>query len=66
MNLVYFLSKKYLDLDISGKENELGCAEAVNFLFKRATGEEAGGDVSTYKMYKALKSNDRRTGKRKF
>ena len=59
LNRIYQVGKLYLDLDISEKENELGCAEAVNFLFKRATGEEIGGNVSTYKMYLVLKGNDK-------
>ena len=59
LNRIYQVGKLYLDLDISEKENELGCAEAVNFLFKRALGEEVGGGISTYKMYLSLKGNDK-------
>lgn len=58
-NPIYTTGKKYLGKDISKTQGELGCAEAVNFICKEATGEEAGGGLSTIKMYEALLKNKR-------
>lgn len=53
-NKIYKTGKQYLGKDVSAKYNELGCAEAVNFIVKKAIGRAVGGDVSTYRMYKSL------------
>lgn len=37
--------------------DELGCAETVNAIHKAEFGVEIGGDVSTYRMYRALKDH---------
>lgn len=58
-NLIYKTGKKYLGKDISKTENELGCAEAVNFVCKEAIGQEAGGGLSTTKMYQSLLTDTR-------
>ena len=34
-----------------------GCAEEVNAIIKKALGREIGGDVSTTRMYEALRNN---------
>lgn len=38
---------------------EYGCAEAVNRIFKECFGNEAGGDVSTARMYESIRSSYR-------
>ena len=57
MNAIYRTGKKYLGKDVSKTQNEKGCTEAVNFIIKEATGKEAGGGVSTIRMYNALLEN---------
>lgn len=47
-----FLGKDASPNDIA--PDELGCAETVNAIYRRAFGIEIGGDVSTYRMYRAL------------
>ena len=37
--------------------DELGCAETVNEIHKKAFGVPIGGDVSTYRMYAALQAS---------
>ena len=39
--------------------DELGCAETVNAIHENAFGYQIGGDVSTYRMYRALKRHPR-------
>ena len=56
-NKLYLKGKEYLGKDISATQNEKGCAEAVNFIVKEATGQEAGGGLSTIRMYNALLAN---------
>lgn len=38
---------------------EFGCAEAVNAIAYQATGQEIGGNISTYRMYHALQDTKR-------
>src|SRR5687767_10116324 len=47
-------AKACLGRDVAPRENEFGCAEAVNQVVFRAFGDYAGGDLSTYRMYHAL------------
>ena len=58
MNKIYQKALECLGLDMSTKEDEYGCAEAVNKIFKLATGREVGGDISTYRMYLSLRKDD--------
>ena len=37
--------------------DELGCAETINDIHKKAFGFPIGGEVSTYRMYSALKNS---------
>ncbi len=46
-----------LGRDVAPLENEYGCAEAVNNIVFEAFGDYAGGDLSTYRMYHAIKNN---------
>lgn len=50
-----FLGKDASPADYAS--DELGCAESVNAVYKAAFGKEIGGDVSTIRMYEALKNN---------
>jgi hypothetical protein len=59
MNIIYQTGKKYLGKDIALTQQELGCSEAVNYIFKQAIGKEIGGDYSTYRMYLCLKKDER-------
>lgn len=43
--------------DMARIQNELGCAEAVNAVHKKAFGKEIGGGASTYLLYQALKAD---------
>ena len=61
LNIIYQTGKKFLDKDISKTQNEYGCAESENYIFKEAIGEEIGGDVSTYRMYLLIKDDIRFT-----
>ena len=54
MNKIYQTAKKYIGQDMSKKEDEYGCAEAVNEVVRLAIGQEAGGGLSTTKMYQSL------------
>ena len=48
-----------LGKDMAPMEDEYGCAEAVNQVFKKAFGVEVGGYLSTYRMYQALSDTSR-------
>ena len=57
---LYFVAKGWLGKDASPSDvapDEYGCAESVNNIVFTTFNEEVGGDVSTYRMYKALKEN---------
>lgn len=43
--------------DVAPKENELGCAEAVNNINHIAFGDYVGGDISSYRMYLTIINN---------
>lgn len=57
--VLYATAKSLLGKDVAPKENEFGCAEAINFVFKKAFGQEVGGDLSTYRMYLILQKDKR-------
>ena len=57
--VIYQTAKKCLGKDMSKKYNSLGCMEALNAVWKKATGKEAGGGVSTYLGYIAIKDDTR-------
>ena len=59
MNKIYQTAKKYIGQDMSKKEDEYGCAEAVNEVVRLAIGQEAGGGLSTTKMYQSLRMKNR-------
>lgn len=53
-------AKSCLGTDASPNDaapDELGCAETINEIYKKAFGEPIGGGVSTYLLYKALKTH---------
>lgn len=52
---VYFLGTDASPNDVA--PDEYGCAETVNAIHKAEFGVSVGGDVSTYRMYRALKNN---------
>jgi len=47
-----------LGKDVAPTQNEYGCAEAVNHVHKLEFGDEIGGDVSTTKLYDAIRKRD--------
>lgn len=54
---VWETANSFIGLDASPNDvapDELGCAETVNEIVKKALGYPAGGTVSTNQMYKAL------------
>lgn len=52
---VYLLSKRLIGKNMRTRTSKaLGCADAINNVFKKATGREIGGDVSTHRMYNKL------------
>lgn len=54
---LYKVAKSCIGKDVAPLENEYGCAEAVNNVVHQAFGDYAGGDLSTYRMYHAIKNN---------
>ena len=55
---------KYIGTDASPNDvapDEYGCAESVSDIFNKAFDEELGGDVSTYRMWRAIKDDPRFT-----
>lgn len=52
-----FLGKDASPNDVA--PDELGCAESVNDIFISVFGKPIGGDVSTYRMYAALQTDQR-------
>lgn len=57
---LYDTAYKCLGIDASPRDtapDELACAETVNAVYKQAFGTEIGGDVSTLRMYQALKAH---------
>lgn len=53
--MLYNAAYSFLGKDASPTENELGCAESVNRIYKEVFGNEIGGGSSTYLMHEALK-----------
>ena len=54
--ILYEVAKGCIGKDMAPLENEYGCAEAVNAVFKKAFGVEIGGGLSTYNMFMSLKN----------
>ncbi len=46
-----------VDIADSGYGDSVDCAVAVNNVVYRAFGDYAGGDISTYRMWKSIKNN---------
>lgn len=62
---LYLTALSFLGTDASPNDiapDEFGCAETVNAIHKKAFGVEIGGDVSTYRLYKALLNHSRFIG----
>lgn len=58
---LFIYAKTQLGYVKSGKKapKEYGCAEAVNRVFCELFGNDIGGDVSTTRLYEALKKSNR-------
>ena len=54
---LFEVARSCLGKDVAPLENEFGCAEAVNNIVFKAFGDYAGGDLSTFRMYHALRNN---------
>lgn len=57
---LYYVAKAWVGKDASPADeapDEYGCAETVNNVVFTAFGDYAGGDVSTYRMYRAIRNN---------
>jgi len=54
---LYFTALSCLGIDVAPRENEFGCAEAVNNIVYKAFKDYAGGDLSTYRMYHSIRNN---------
>lgn len=55
--VLYDVARACIGKDMAPLENEYGCAEAVNAVFKKAFGREIGGGLSTFRMYPILRSD---------
>ena len=61
---LYNTACSFIGMDASPNDvapDEYGCAESVSDIFRRAFDEELGGDVSTYRMWRAIKDDPRFT-----
>jgi hypothetical protein len=59
-NKLYYTAQGWLGKDASPSDeapDEYGCAETVNAIVERTFGKPIGGDVSTYRMYYAIRDN---------
>lgn len=56
---LYDMAKACLGKDIAKTQDELGCAEAVNYVYKKTFGTPIGGETSTAGMYEVLKKDKR-------
>lgn len=56
---LYQTALECLGKDMAPYEDEFGCAEAVNAVFKKAFGRDIGGGQSTYWLYGILKNDTR-------
>lgn len=57
---LYYVAKAWLGKDASPADeapDEYGCAETINNVVFTAFGDYAGGDVSTYRMYRSIRYN---------
>lgn len=57
---LYFKAKEFIGVDASPADtvpDEVACAESVNAIHKACFGFPIGGDVSTYRLYAALKNS---------
>ena len=57
--ILYEVAKGCIGKDMAPLENEYGCMEAVNMIFRKAFGVEIGGGLSTYLGYLALENKNR-------
>ena len=57
--ILYEVAKGCIGKDMAPLENEYGCMEALNAIFKKAFGIEIGGGLSTYNGYLALQNPKR-------
>src|SRR3990167_9411185 len=48
-----------LGKDMAPQEDDFGCMEALNAVFKKAFGQEIGGGLSTYRAYLILRKDKR-------
>ncbi len=55
---LYRRAKSSLYKDVAPTQNEFGCAEAVNNIFKMEFGQEIGGQTSTALLYDTLRRRD--------
>ena len=56
--VLYDVAKACLGKDMAPLENEYGCAEALNEVYKKAFGSPIGGGLSSYLLYHALKKGN--------
>lgn len=57
---LFLCAKSFIGVDASPSDvapDELGCAESVNAIHRKQFGSPIGGDVSTYRLYEALKKH---------
>ena len=52
--VLFDIARACIGKDMAPIENEYGCAEAVNAVFKKAFGVPIGGELSTWRMIKFL------------
>ena len=56
---VYQMAKSLLGTKVRTVSKELACAECINIIYKKATGQPVGGDVSTHRMYNSVRLDKR-------
>ena len=59
MNKLYLKGKECLGKDMSATQDSLGCVEALSAVFKLATGQELGENLSTIRLYNRLLADRR-------
>ena len=59
MNKLYLKGKECLGKDMSATQDSLGCVEALSAVFKLATGQELGENLSTIRLYNSLLADKR-------
>ena len=58
-NKLYLKGKECLGKDMSATQDNLGCVEALSAVFKLATGQELGENLSTIRLYNRLLADRR-------